>query len=93
MSLPKPSCSFVIPSVHDGLELDCRIYYPRRSEQNHELFGRTFAIFAHPYAPLGGCYDDPVVGLVGGILLRHSIVLVTFNFRYVTGEIKKPPLG
>ncbi|KIW42289.1 uncharacterized protein PV06_05852 [Exophiala oligosperma] len=86
MSLPKPSCSFVIPSVHDGLELDCRIYYPRRSEQNHELFGRTFAIFAHPYAPLGGCYDDPVVGLVGGILLRHSIVLVTFNFRGASGS-------
>lgn len=81
MSLPKPSCSFAIPSVHDGLELDCRMYYPRRSEQNYELFGRAFAVFAHPYAPLGGCYDDPVVGLVGGILLRYGVVLVTFNFR------------
>lgn len=81
MALPKPNCSFVIPSVHDDLELNCRIYYPRRTEQNTELFGRSFAIFAHPYAPLGGCYDDPVVGFAGSVLLRGGCVLVTFNFR------------
>jgi hypothetical protein len=81
MSLPKPDCSFVIPSIHDDLELDSRIYYPRRSERNHESFGRSFAIFAHPYAPLGGSYDDPLVGIVGSVLLRQGFVLVTFNFR------------
>lgn len=81
MSLPKPNCSFVIPSIHDDLELDCRVYYPRRTEQNVRLFGRGFAIFAHPYAPLGGSYDDPVVGLAAGVLLQHGLFLVTFNFR------------
>jgi hypothetical protein len=39
------------------------------------------AILAHPYAPLGGCYDDPVVSIVGTELLRAGYVLGTFNFR------------
>jgi hypothetical protein len=81
MSLPKSNVSFVIPSIHDDLELDCRIHYPRKTEQNGRLFGRGFAIFAHPYAPLGGCYDDPVVGLTGSVLLQSGWLLVTFNFR------------
>ncbi|KAK5209841.1 hypothetical protein LTR41_004473 [Exophiala xenobiotica] len=86
MSLPKPDCSFVIPSIHDDLELDSRIYYPKQSERNHESFGRSFAIFAHPYAPLGGSYDDPLVGIVGSVLLRQGFVLVTFNFRGASGS-------
>ena len=81
MSLPKPNFSFVIPSVHDDLELDCRLHYPRRTEQNVGLIGKTFAILAHPYATLGGSYDDPVVGLAGTVLLHYGCVLVTFNFR------------
>lgn len=81
MSLPKPNYDFKIPSVHDDLELDCRLYYPRRTEQNPGIFGRVFAIFAHPYATLGGCYDDPIVGLAGGVLLRQGCSLITFNFR------------
>ncbi|KAK5027509.1 hypothetical protein LTS07_007111 [Exophiala sideris] len=86
MALPKPNCSFVIPGVHDDLELNCRLYYPKRTEQNAQLFGRSFAIFAHPYAPLGGCYDDPVVGIAGGVLLRYGCVLITFNFRGASGS-------
>lgn len=39
------------------------------------------AVVAHPYAPLGGCYDDPVVSVVAGVLLRLGFVVVTFNFR------------
>ncbi len=83
MSLPRPNVSFKIPSIHDDVELDCRIYYPRSTEQNSKAFGRTFAIVAHPYAPLGGCYDDPVVAVIGTVLLQHGSVLTTFNFRYV----------
>ncbi|KIX07540.1 uncharacterized protein Z518_02193 [Rhinocladiella mackenziei CBS 650.93] len=99
MSLPKPNCSFVIPSIHDALELDCRIYYPRRTEQSFPLFGKSFAIFAHPYAPLGGSYDDPVVALCGSVLLQHGCFLVTFNFRGAAGSLGrtswsgKPELG
>lgn len=81
MSLPKANYAFKIPSVHDDLELDCRLYYPRRTEQNSEIFGKVFAIFAHPYATLGGSYDDPVVGIAGAVLLRYGCSLITFNFR------------
>jgi hypothetical protein len=81
MTLPKPSSAFTIPSVHDDLELDCRLYYPRYTDG--PLFGRAFAILAHPYAPLGGCYDDPVVAATGSGLLRNGITLGTFNFRSV----------
>jgi hypothetical protein len=81
MSLPKPSSAFTIPSVNDDLELDCRLYYPRYNDG--PLFGRAFAILAHPYAPLGGSYDDPVVATTGSVLLRNGITLGTFNFRLV----------
>lgn len=39
------------------------------------------AVVAHPYAPLGGCYDDPVVDVVAGTLLQVGFVVATFNFR------------
>ncbi|KIW82845.1 hypothetical protein Z517_02088 [Fonsecaea pedrosoi CBS 271.37] len=86
MSLPRPHCSFTIPSIHDDVELDCRIYYPRRTERSARVFGRGFAILAHPYAPLGGCYDDPVVALAGGVLLQSGYFLTTFNFRGAAGS-------
>jgi hypothetical protein len=83
MTLPSPRSSFTIPSLHDDLELDCRLYFPRisTSEKEQERVGRSFAIIAHPYAPLGGSYDDPVVALAGSVLLKHGFVLGTFNFR------------
>lgn len=81
MSLPKANYSFVIPSIHDDLELDCRIHYPKRTEQNARLFGKAFAIVAHPYAVLGGSYDDAVVGQAGSVLLQQGCILATFNFR------------
>lgn len=81
MSLPDPSASFTIPSVHDEIELDCRVYYPRYHEHCTHFFGRAFAILAHPYASLGGTYDDPVLSLVGSTLLQSGITLGVFNFR------------
>ncbi|EXJ79339.1 hypothetical protein A1O3_08841 [Capronia epimyces CBS 606.96] len=86
MSLPKANCSFAIPSIHDDLELDCRLYYPRITEQTIQLFGKSFAIVAHPYAPLGGSYDDPVVRLAGSALLQCGCILATFNFRGASGS-------
>ncbi|TDZ44913.1 hypothetical protein CTRI78_v009217 [Colletotrichum trifolii] len=41
---------------------------------------------AHPYAPLGGCYDDPVVGIVAAELLKQGFVVGTFNFRGALGS-------
>ncbi|OJJ44582.1 hypothetical protein ASPZODRAFT_100582 [Penicilliopsis zonata CBS 506.65] len=97
MLLPKPTLSFSIPSIHDGTLLDCRLYLPEpgsggalgqapasttasttESKKEQRIKG---AIIAHPYAPLGGCYDDPVVGFIGAELLRLGYVVGTFNFR------------
>lgn len=86
--LPRPSLSFTIPSLHDQTKLDCRVYHPEilqvTTQQRHTPpWGRHVAIVAHPYAPLGGCYDDPIVDLVGGTLLQLGFLVATFNFRLV----------
>lgn len=81
--LPEPTLTFTIPSVHDGLHLDCRIYHPAslRANPNALVWQRHGAVLAHPYAPLGGSYDDPVVEIVGETMLREGLLLATFNFR------------
>ncbi len=76
-----PAFSLTIPSLYDGTLLDCRVYQP--SEQLPEHNRNQGAIVAHPYAALGGCYDDAVVLLTVGELLRHGLVVGTFNFRCV----------
>ena len=38
---------------------------------------------AHPYAPMGGSYDDRVVGIVVDEFLKTGWIVGTFNFRYV----------
>lgn len=84
MHLRSPTFEFEIPSVHDGAQLDCRLYLPKKVVQLGSASGweKRGAIVAHPYAPLGGCYDDPVVNFVGAELLRAGYVVGTFNFRY-----------
>jgi alpha/beta superfamily hydrolase len=37
---------------------------------------------AHPYAPMGGSYDDRVVGVVLDEFLKAGWIVGTFNFRY-----------
>jgi hypothetical protein len=37
---------------------------------------------AHPYAPMGGSYDDRVVGIVTDEFLKAGWIVGTFNFRY-----------
>ncbi|KAH6645246.1 hypothetical protein BKA67DRAFT_584630 [Truncatella angustata] len=91
--LPKPSLCFTIPSIHDNTKLDCRVFHPLSLSfhvgasglsQAAPPWGRHIAIVAHPYAPLGGCYDDPIVNMVAGILLRSGFLVATFNFRGVS---------
>lgn len=82
----EPAYSFTIPSLHDDLALDCRIYYPGGlAEAADTVHGPQLhtkgAVLAHPYAPLGGGYDDLVVLSVTETLLEHGYVVVTFNFR------------
>ena len=45
------------------------------------LWQKRGAIIAHPYGPLGGCYDDPVVQSVVTEVLKHGFIVGTFNFR------------
>lgn len=83
--LPQPTLTFTIPSIHDDLTLHCRVYYPTDLSPNTVAgiteWRKRAAIVAHPYAPLGGCYDDPVVDLVASTILKQGFVVGTFNFR------------
>ncbi|KAG7284028.1 hypothetical protein NEMBOFW57_010386 [Staphylotrichum longicolle] len=82
-TLPKPSLTFTVPSLHDGLPIDCRVYHPHSLAASPDApsWQKHAAIIAHPYAPLGGCYDDPIVDIVASTLLRLGFLVGTFNFR------------
>lgn len=84
--LPEPTFSFTIPSIHDDTPLDCRVYNPPHSilkpADTEPPWSPRGAIVAHPYAPLGGCYDDPVVSLAAAEISKKGFVVGTFNFRY-----------
>lgn len=86
--LASPSLSFTIPSIHDDLTLECRIYLPTcliaGPSVQKSSWRKQATIVAHPYAPLGGCYDDPVVDIVGYTLLNEGFIVGTFNFRWVS---------
>jgi len=86
MPLPPPALSFTIPSIHDDLVLDCRVYHPTCLSPNTiagiSEWRKKAAILAHPYAPLGGCYDDPIVDLLASTILKQGFIVGTFNFRY-----------
>ncbi|KAK3071658.1 hypothetical protein LTR53_008258 [Teratosphaeriaceae sp. CCFEE 6253] len=80
--------AFTLPSIADDTTLDCRLYYPtnfgQRLRRRHgDVRG---AVFAHPYAPLGGSYDDPVVMTVVEALVAEGWVVGTFNFRGAGGS-------
>ena len=82
--LPDPTVTFTVPSIHDSIDLECRIYHPEAAHSvgsSGQVWQKRGAIVAHPYAPLGGCFDDPVVDLIGGQLLEQEYVVGTFNFR------------
>lgn len=86
MGLPAPSVSFSLPSLYDNLELNCRLYFPKLSSSDDHEKSKGLAIFAHPYASLGGSFDDPVVHSVGSLLVNEGFLLVTFNFRGAEGS-------
>lgn len=79
----EPKLSLTIPSIHDDLALDCRLYYSTSGIAADGQSHARGAIIAHPYAPLGGCYDDPVVCFIVSTMLQQSFgFMCTFNFRY-----------
>lgn len=81
--LPEPTLALNIPSIHDSTPLDVRIYHPLSLSPTST---RHAAVVAHPYAPLGGSYDDPIVGDIAGSLLRKGFIVATFNFRGAGGS-------
>lgn len=87
----EPQYSFSIPSIEDDIPLDCRIFHPKSFTLHSAVAGTSNvkgAIIAHPYAPLGGSYDDHVVGALTETLLGQGYVVGTFNFRYgYSGEL------
>ncbi|KAK1762996.1 Alpha/Beta hydrolase protein [Phialemonium atrogriseum] len=86
--LPEPTLTLTLPSIHDGTVLDCRVFHPYSLSPSPRAppWQRHAAVIAHPYAPLGGCYDDPVVDVVAATLLRLGFLVATFNFRGASGS-------
>ncbi|KAH8726826.1 hypothetical protein GQ44DRAFT_649922 [Phaeosphaeriaceae sp. PMI808] len=90
---PESLYSFTIPSIHDDTPLDCRIYHPdalsdalwNASEPEAPWQARGIVI-AHPYAPMGGSYEDRIVGLVANEFLKAGWIVGTFNFRGAHGS-------
>lgn len=87
MTLPAPTRSFTIPSLHDGARLECRLYHPDEQQRQNGTTAKKAAVVAHPYAPLGGCFDDPVVAAVGSELVQAGWIVGTFNLRYVCTSV------
>ncbi|KAI0468557.1 Alpha/Beta hydrolase protein [Xylaria cf. heliscus] len=82
--LPRPCLSFTLPSIHDDTTLDCRVYHPpclRDPSHSNKPWPGHAAVVAHPYAPLGGSFDDPIVDVAAGTLLQLGFLVATFNFR------------
>ncbi|KAJ4246573.1 hypothetical protein NW762_013514 [Fusarium torreyae] len=86
--LPEPTLTLTLPSIHDGITLNCRIYHPLSLSANPKapVWQKHAAVVAHPYAPMGGSYDDPVVGAAAAQLLRKGFLVATFNFRGANGS-------
>lgn len=81
--LTPPALSLTLPSIHDNTILDCRVYHPRSLSPSSGAprWDKHAAVVAPPYGPLGGSYDDPIIDVVAGTLLRLGFVVATFNFR------------
>ncbi|KAJ4985285.1 acid phosphatase [Stagonosporopsis vannaccii] len=92
---PEPHYSFTIPSIHDDTTLDCRIYHPHifdeaaKDSLEQSRWRKRGIVMAHPYAPMGGSYDDRVVGIVVDEMLKAGYVVGTFNFRGAHGSTHK----
>lgn len=86
VTLPEPTLTLTIPSLHDdGTMIKCRVYHPLclhvAGRRQKLAWRRDAVVFAHPYAPLGGQFDDHVVHAVAAVLLQLGYLVVTFNFR------------
>lgn len=58
--------------------------------KKHTICG---AIIAHPYAPLGGSFCDPIVTAIGESFLQKGFVVGVFNFRFIYYSFFNPTYG
>ncbi|KAH6620113.1 hypothetical protein C7974DRAFT_226476 [Boeremia exigua] len=92
---PEPHYCFTIPSIHDDTTLDCRIYHPdlfddvAQNTAGRPRWRKRGIVMAHPYAPMGGSYDDRIVGVVVDEMLKAGYIVGTFNFRGAHGSKHK----
>ncbi|KAK6349295.1 hypothetical protein TWF730_010045 [Orbilia blumenaviensis] len=79
-----PILTLIIPTPsHHNHTIEARVYHPTEFPQNYGLTPHTprkAAVVAHPYAALGGTWDDPVVLSLVALLTRKGYVVATFNF-------------
>ncbi|CAI6336084.1 unnamed protein product [Periconia digitata] len=91
---PEPRFTCTIPSIHDDIPLNVRLYHPdclsrpeskdsKHEEEAEAKWQKKGIVMAHPYAPMGGSYDDHVVNIVIDEFLRKGWIVGTFNFRCV----------
>jgi len=90
----EPRFSCTIPSIHDDTPLSVRIYHPdvlstplSSDSVNGTRWRKKGIVMAHPYAPMGGSYDDRIVSIVVDEFLKAGWVVGTFNFRCVQGSM------
>ncbi|KAF3162540.1 hypothetical protein TWF788_001992 [Orbilia oligospora] len=81
---PSPILTLILPiPSHHSHTIEARVYHPSEFPQNYGLTPSTprkAAVIAHPYASLGGTWDDPVVLSLVALLTRKGWVVATFNF-------------
>ena len=80
---PHPRLAFSVASLEDEVPIHCRLYAPYTTGNPILKYAphTRLAIVAHPYAPLGGSQDDPIVHLIVRQLLKYGYFAVTFDFR------------
>ncbi|KAK6538616.1 hypothetical protein TWF694_010194 [Orbilia ellipsospora] len=78
-----PVLTLIVPTTSHDLNVEARVYHPSEFPSNYGVdrtHPRKAAVVAHPYASLGGSWDDPVVLSLVSLLIRKGWVVATFNF-------------
>ncbi|KAK6347308.1 hypothetical protein TWF696_007379 [Orbilia brochopaga] len=76
-----PVLTLMLPTGAGNVE--ARVYHPAEFPAEYGAASascRKAAVVAHPYASLGGNWDDPVVLALVGVLVARGWVVATFNF-------------
>lgn len=85
---PEARYHFTIPSIHDDVPLDCRVYIPAVVAEPPFAappWRKQGIVLSHPYTPMGGTYDDRVICVAVDEFLKAGYIVGTFNFRYGPG--------